>query len=420
MTNQEIYIHRKHNFLVNVCDGAFFGMALGFASFTTVIPLFVSTLTQSAILIGLIPAIHNVGWQLPQLFFAKFLTGYKQFKPFVLLMTIQERVPFLGLAAVAWLLPGMDRGAALWITFLLLIIQGLGGGFTANAWQVMIGKVIPSDQRSTFFGIQSAGANLFSSVGAIIAGFILNRFSANIDFALCFLLASAMMVVSWCFLASTREPTGEDVKNSAMLIPLWQKVWQIIQQDVNFRWFLMGRIVSQFGLMAFSFYIVYAVRFHGMNEVMAGVMASVLMLSQVAANPILGWLADKWSKQGVMICGSIATLISCLLAAMAPDLSWFFVVFILAGWANTTFWTISLSMSLDFGPEEDRPTYIGMSNTLIAPAAILAPLLGGWIADIAGYPYTFIFAAGFAVITGIIFIFLVRDPKPSRYSIPLA
>jgi hypothetical protein len=28
-------------------------------------PLFVSTFTDSAILIGLVPAIHNMGWQLP-------------------------------------------------------------------------------------------------------------------------------------------------------------------------------------------------------------------------------------------------------------------------------------------------------------------------------------------------------------------
>jgi hypothetical protein len=31
------------NFFVNVMDGALFGLALGFASFSTVIPLFVST-----------------------------------------------------------------------------------------------------------------------------------------------------------------------------------------------------------------------------------------------------------------------------------------------------------------------------------------------------------------------------------------
>jgi hypothetical protein len=58
------------NFLVNLIDGGFFGLGIGFASFVTVLPLFVSSLTDSAILIGLIPAVHVVCWQFPQLFTA--------------------------------------------------------------------------------------------------------------------------------------------------------------------------------------------------------------------------------------------------------------------------------------------------------------------------------------------------------------
>ena len=36
---------------------------------------------------------------------------------------------------------------------------------------------------------------------------------------------------------------------------------------------------------------------------------------------------------------------------------------------------------LEFGEEEDRPAYIGLANTLIAPFTFLAPVLGGWLAD---------------------------------------
>jgi hypothetical protein len=35
------------NYIVNLLDGGFFGFALGFASLTTVIPLFVSNMTDS-------------------------------------------------------------------------------------------------------------------------------------------------------------------------------------------------------------------------------------------------------------------------------------------------------------------------------------------------------------------------------------
>jgi len=76
------------NFIVNVIDGGFFGLGLGFASFSTVLPLFVSNLTNSAILIGLIPAIHIVGWQLPQLFTAQRVAQQKRYKPMVMFFTV--------------------------------------------------------------------------------------------------------------------------------------------------------------------------------------------------------------------------------------------------------------------------------------------------------------------------------------------
>jgi len=71
----------NHNFLVNIIDGAFFGWGVGFTSYTTIIPLFVSTLTSSAMLIGLIPAIHNMGWQLPQLLLAKRISKWNGYGP---------------------------------------------------------------------------------------------------------------------------------------------------------------------------------------------------------------------------------------------------------------------------------------------------------------------------------------------------
>ena len=69
MIPHEAYI-RKHlnfNFVIGMIDGGLFGVGIGFGSFITILPLFVSHMTDSALLIGLIPAIHSAGWQLPQL-----------------------------------------------------------------------------------------------------------------------------------------------------------------------------------------------------------------------------------------------------------------------------------------------------------------------------------------------------------------
>src|SRR5512147_1002169 len=127
LTKVELFIrkHLRYNVAVNLLDGGFFGLAIGFASFSTVLPLFVASMTNSATLIGLVPAIHATGWLLPQLFTAAYTSRLRRYKRTVILTTIHERVPFLGLAFVALLLPKIGLQAGLIVTFMLLTWQGL-------------------------------------------------------------------------------------------------------------------------------------------------------------------------------------------------------------------------------------------------------------------------------------------------------
>ncbi len=79
--------HLRYNVKVGLADGGFFGMALGFASFGTILPLFVASMTDPATLIGLVPAIHAAGWMLPQLFTAKHTSRLRRYKRTVLIIS---------------------------------------------------------------------------------------------------------------------------------------------------------------------------------------------------------------------------------------------------------------------------------------------------------------------------------------------
>lgn len=402
----------RFNYIVNVFDGAFFGLGIGFASFSAIIPLFFTTLTDSALIIGLIPAIHNACVMLPQLFSARWLHRSVTFKPAALKSTIHERLPFVGLALIAWSVPILGKPLALIMAVLMLVWQGLGAGFTGNPWQNMLGRVIPSNLIATFMGVQASAANLLASGSAIAAGVILERFGSPLDFSLNFIICFLMMMVSYYFLSLTREPDREIELLPHAETSLSKSILGILRRDRPFRWFIITRNLFQFGTMAFAFYIVYAVRRLGMGESTAGIMTGVLLISQTIANPLLGWLADRMGRRKVFIGGASAAFLSAILAFFLPTLDFFFVVFILAAFANTTFWTIGMAYTLDFGTESERPTYVGMANTLIAPSAILAPLVGGWIADGLGYQATFLVAAMCGVLTVLVLRFFVTEPRP--------
>ena len=404
----------KHNVTAGLWDGSLFGAALGFASFSTILPLFVANMTDSATLIGLVPAIHSAGWLFPQLFTASHVSRLRQFKRTVLMMTIHERVPFLGFAVIALLMPLIGTNAGLILTMLLLIWQGLGGGFTANAWTSMISKIIPPDSRGTFFGMQAGLANLFISGSAIGAGYLLNALASPWDFAVCFFIASIFFALSWFALAATREPEDTEKVIPEEKTHFWDDAKKVLSRDKNFNWFLSARILSQFATMGFSFYIIYALREFNMTEVIAGYLTATLTISQTIANIGMGWIGDRSGHRTMLILGALAAFLSALLAWNATSIAWFYPIFILTGIANVSIWTIGMTMTVNFGSEVDRPIYIGRSQTLTAPATIIAPILGGWIADNAGFIPTFTISTILSLVMAGILIFLVKDPRKSK------
>jgi MFS family permease len=407
--------HLRYNLVVNLLDGGFFGAAIGFASFGTILPLFVASMTNSATLIGLVPAIHSAGWLFPQLFTANYTARLRRYKRTVLLSTIHERVPFLGFALVALLLPRIGAQAGLIITFFFLTWQGLGGGFTANPWTSMISKIMPPEARGTFFGTQAAVANLFISFSAIGAGYVLNLFDSPTDFMICFLAAILFFTISWVALALTREPADHAKVIDENPAPFWHGAGRILKRDKNFNWFLSARMLSQFATMGFSFYIVYALRRFQMDAITAGYLTATLTISQMIANAGMGWLGDRVGHRLMLIIGAGAATFSSLIAWFAPSLGWFFPVFVLTGFANVSIWTNGMTMTVDFSDENERPFYIGLAQTLTAPVTIVAPLIGGWVADTQGFVRTFAWSALLSVLMLLILIFLVKEPRKLVY-----
>ncbi|MFN3492367.1 MAG: MFS transporter, partial [Anaerolineales bacterium] len=110
-----------------------------------------------------------------------------------------------------------------------------------------------------------------------------------------------------------------------------------------------------------------------------------------------------------------AIFLSSLLAWVSPSINWFYPIFGLAGIANVSMWTIAMTMTVDFaGNESERPMYIGISQTLTAPATIFAPIIGGWIVDTSGFIPTFAISIVLSLLMIGILVFIVKDPRKIR------
>jgi MFS family permease len=125
----------------------------------------------------------------------------------------------------------------------------------------------------------------------------------------------------------------------------------------------------------------------------------------------MGWLGDRRGHLLTLQIGIIATIASVLLAFGAKSVAWFFPIFIFAGIASVAMWTVPISMTLEFGSESQRPAYIGLANTLVAPSTFLAPILAGLLIDNLSYQTAFLAAALAGVATLLVLILGVNDPR---------
>jgi len=412
MQPPEIQKQVRFNFTVNILDGGFFGLAvLGLASTLTVIPLFLNSLGASEVLIGLVASIQTIGWQLPQLFTAGSVSRLRRFKPMVLMMTIHERWPFFGLAVVALLVPILHPNLSIVLALIMVVIFALGGGLAAIAWQSMIGKIMPEERRGTFFGTQSAVANLLGAGGALAAGVMLERLPSPLNFTLCFFLAGVAMMISLWFLSRTREPAHELAIAHEAQRPGLKQMREILSRDHNFRWFLVARMLTSLAVVAVAFYTIYAKRNFHATETTLGALTSLWAIGTTIANPIFGWMGDRWGHRSMYRIGALMIAASAATVLFAPDLSWFYVAFALAGAANATFWGITIALTLEFGEVHEKPLYIGLANTLVAPVSLLAPVIGGTLAQYFGFHSTFLLSALAGLLTAVVLQFGLSDPR---------
>ncbi len=402
----------RWNFAVNALDGASFWFGMSFISSTIILPLYVSHFTTNPLLIGLIPLFSTSGYLLPQLFTANAVerAPRKKFFP-VTIGFFLERMPIFLLAPAAYFL-AVDRPMlALAAFFILYAWHTLGAGVIVVGWQDLIAKIIPVEKRGRFFGITNFLGNGAGILGALAVPFILDKFTFPLGYVISFAIAAVLIFLSWIFLSLAREPAVQNSKPPVSDLDYLRSLPDVLRGDRNFRMYLLSQIIFSLSGMAIGFLTVYAVKSWNMPDAQASGFTIALQIGLTLANLFFGFLADrKGHKLSLEICLMLSVLLL-VLAILAPNPWWFFPVFFLRGAVNAGTFISGISIVYEFTDAENRPTYIGLANTIPGVAGAVAPLIGGWLAAAISYQAMFILAAIIGVLSWVLLRFAVRDPR---------
>jgi MFS family permease len=404
----------RRNYALGIVNGVFFNTGLSFFNRTTIIPVFLSSLGAPSILIALMSLSETLGWHLPQFFASRLIVHKARKMP---LYTKAGMLRILGLAlaaASAFVVPSLGKwwGVA-------LFTAGFGGftlasGFAGLVFMEILAKTVPPEKRGSYFSwraIISGMIGLYLGVGVIKP--IFAHFAFPDHYTVSFVIGLVLIAISFWLFARQREPIQSDLPAERSIAAQVAKARTILERDRRFRRLIAFRSLTMLWLSALPFYMLFARERLGATNVEIGLFISWEFAGLITANVFWGFLSNRIGNRVLLVtvC-SLAALVSAgaILFDTGTFPTWAFgSIFFLSAAVDSGAGIGGINYALEIVPEGERPTYIGLMNSLLAGALLAAALVGS-LRDVIGYTGLFGVTAAVAL-AALTLIIAMPEPR---------
>lgn len=387
--------HNKKNFVLGIVNGILFNFAFAITGSETILPVFVSTLTGSGLLIGLAGSMQKALWPMPQIFMAHYLEGRK-FTKFVYTYTayIRTAAMFLMGFVVLW-----KPSFVLPVFFVLLFTYLIAGGMSGISFMEIIGKTISKKRLTSFWGLRQAGGGVLAILGGIYVKFILSEVPYPTNYALLFLTAGFVVAIALLSFIIADEPPSENQQRTAQFGVFLRNGFGFLSRDRNFKYLFVYKILMGIAMGPIPFYSLFAIRHMNVQAPDIGFFISVQMAGLILSNALWESIARKKVKY-ILIITAFCTILQPILAYLAlysKMLFLLYIVFFLIGLTISGLRVGVLTYMLHIAPEGNRPTYMGLLNTFTAPF-LFYPMLNGVLIDSFTFLPTFIISGSISIL----------------------
>jgi MFS family permease len=399
----------RWNYTVMLVGHALFGVAFTFVNPDSVLPAFAGQLTTSAPVIGLVGSTFRGGWMLPQLAVARLINDKPRKKPY-LMIGLAGRIAFWVLALALWTGLGGYPAAMLALSFTCFTVFAILDGGSGLAWFDIMARAIPPRQRGRLLGVAQAASGLVGIGGGRLISLILDRRPFPNNYAWIFTLASILLGVSAIPLMLIREPppSASDSESKKQITDGWLKP---LLANAAFRRLMLCRLLVGMIMLATPFYVKHAGEALGLPESIVGDFVIAQTIAGVIASLLLGAVCERWGSQVVIRLAIAAATLGPLFALVAhlAGEGWLVraypFVYVTLGVINSAWIMGFFNYLLEIAPEDMRPAYVGLSNTIIG-FMTLVPILGGWLLEATSYVLLFglttvLLGVGFLVSLGL-------------------
>ncbi|MGE5530356.1 MAG: MFS transporter [Patescibacteria group bacterium] len=360
------------------------GVAFGIVFFavTTGSPLtgFAYRLGSGDFLYGVLMALPVAGGVF-QLVTAYWIERVRKRKAIFMVSLILQRVLWLPIAFVPFLVPSAWPGLRIWVVICLLCLSSISGAVGGVPFLSWMGDLVPDHIRGRYFSRRNTVSTIMASLGGLAAGFFLDLKDNFTGFAVVFSAAALFGVADiLCFIWVDEPPmtAGEHVPFLTLLTYPFR--------DANFRRYMFFWAAWMFGVnLAAPFFNVYMLKHLNLGYLQISLYTQLLgSLATVLFVRMWGRLSDRYGSKPVMgICCAMAGVTPLLWLLPSPAMPRLSLALIVAGinFFGGAFWSgidvTYLNLLLGCSPERNRSMFV-------AAFTLFASLVGGALAFLAG------------------------------------
>ena len=294
--------------------------------------------------------------------------------------------------------------------------SGIGSALIFPMSQSYIGALAPKGSEGRYMGT----FNLFDFVGfglgPLLAGILRDYTSIDLIFlSMTFLFALATLLV---VILLPTQPQGKKNNNSSGLIPLksaenehMRPSWsQIIKNPLVQAIFSLRASVSVAIGVSFTFIPVLLEEDLGTSSTAVGLLIGGQQFMGGAVQPLMGILADKYSKQLIALIGSVLMASSYWVATFSDTYWILLIAFVVgAGIGSAMSQVVAATNQVQIGRSLGLSTVASLQSMAFAIGILIGSAGGGVVAQTLGRRFTFA-CAGLIIIAGYL-IYTARSSK---------
>jgi MFS family permease len=378
----------------------------------TFLPHFVSLLSDSHSAVGIVRAVQSLGQFLSPVISARIIERRTHAKRLGVIFGSVMRAQILLLGLTALFAP---REHALWLVWLAVGLLGLALGMQGVAFNFVLSKTIPAERRGILLGIRETAGGAALLVVSLLGGYLIDRYGFPDGYGYTFLAGFLLTSGGLFAFAAVREPASPERRERERFGTRMLEVGTLFGAEVDFRRFMLARLLGTAARGALPLYVVYVGEQFGLSGARLAGLTIFFTVAQSGLGLLWGIVADRRGYRsvfaGALGCWAAGTLL--LLVSSRIELA--YVVFLLVGTGVGGFMIASQNLVLEFGGEGNLPMRIATSNSLSELVGMLAFLAAGFAADLV--PMQWVFAASAALHgLAILQIRRIRDPRAARRS----